>query len=85
MQSVTQTLHSPVWEAQEVMGRVRCGVSGGRETGRVREGQRRQRQGGTGRGRSETLSQTESTGPQRGPGEVSAQNKLGPLTPPSSL
>uniref|UniRef100_A0A8D2E294 Ig-like domain-containing protein n=1 Tax=Sciurus vulgaris TaxID=55149 RepID=A0A8D2E294_SCIVU len=24
-------------------------------------------------------------GPQRGPGEVSAQNKLGPLTPPSSL
>lgn len=48
MQSVTQTLHRPEWEPQEVMGRVRCGVSGGRETGgsgRGREDRDREAQG----------------------------------------
>uniref|UniRef100_A0A8C9QCZ8 Ig-like domain-containing protein n=1 Tax=Spermophilus dauricus TaxID=99837 RepID=A0A8C9QCZ8_SPEDA len=49
---------------------------------RDREGQRGQRQGTQGQEESETMRQTESTGSsERGPGEVSAQNKLGPPSP----
>uniref|UniRef100_A0A8C9UNP9 Ig-like domain-containing protein n=1 Tax=Spermophilus dauricus TaxID=99837 RepID=A0A8C9UNP9_SPEDA len=56
-----------------------CGVSGGRETGRGREDRDR---GTQGQEESETMRQTESTGSsERGPGEVSAQNKLGPPSP----
>uniref|UniRef100_A0A8C9Q8S3 Ig-like domain-containing protein n=1 Tax=Spermophilus dauricus TaxID=99837 RepID=A0A8C9Q8S3_SPEDA len=58
------------------------GVRWGLRRERDREGQRGQRQGTQGQEESETMRQTESTGSsERGPGEVSAQNKLGPPSP----
>ncbi|XP_077889045.1 putative killer cell immunoglobulin-like receptor like protein KIR3DP1, partial [Ictidomys tridecemlineatus] len=68
----------PCWEPQEVMAR-RGVESQERETGRGREDRDRGTQGQEGSG---TMRQTESTGSsERGPGEVSAQNKLGPPSP----
>uniref|UniRef100_A0A8C9Q4R0 Immunoglobulin domain-containing protein n=1 Tax=Spermophilus dauricus TaxID=99837 RepID=A0A8C9Q4R0_SPEDA len=68
----------PCWGAPGGDGQGEVGSQEG-ETGRGREDRDR---GTQGQEESETMRQTESTGSsERGPGEVSAQNKLGPPSP----